>query len=218
MKLKKRIIPMLAVLLAATAMTTTASAHDGDYYGGKYIGKDGADILLRICESAQTSLLTKSGVYEGCYDWNNISSSVTVRMAWTVPGMPSLKDEMLVVGMDLSNTDYLAVTVYYRNGASVYGNSDWDTSKIYMSTALSDFQNGSCRDAKEAARQTFVHEVGHALKLSHPLLSKGLPGHTKPGGRPVAVMNQGYPGSYDEAVSPIITAHDKSCLIAKWGA
>ena len=63
MKLKKRIVPMLAGALTAVMLTSTASAHQYDYWNGKYIGKNGANILLRVTKSAQTDLLNYNDVY-----------------------------------------------------------------------------------------------------------------------------------------------------------
>lgn len=66
-----------------------------------------------------------------------------------------------------------------------------------------------------AAKKTFTHEVGHALKLAHPAKNSSLSEHTYYGGIPYAVMNQGFPVN---AVATTVSSHDKSCLIAKWGA
>lgn len=67
------------------------------------------------------------------------------------------------------------------------------------------------------ARKTFLHEVGHALKLKHPEINANLSAHTVSNGRPYAIMNQGYVRSSSDAVAPDIAFHDKVCLKTKWG-
>lgn len=155
MKFKKRIIPMIAGTLSAILLTSTASAHPYDYWNGKYIGKNGANILLRICESAQTSLLTKDGVYEGCFDWNGISSNVNVRMAWAVTGMPSLKDEMLVMGEFEEVGHYGRICPYDSNGNIIDyeggENQSWSDACVYMNINPDAFSGAS--DKTVAARK-----------------------------------------------------------------
>lgn len=159
------------------------------------------------------------------FEWNHISSKVNVSIAYNSPGMPSLSGEMHVLGMYFSDERDFGGTLFYDKNGNLMdseldsnANLDWSVIRIYMNTNEKAFKNSSCRDATEAARKTFIHEVGHALKLSHPKLNSNLTGHTYYGGRPQAVMNQDYPGAYNYAVSPTVTEHDKSCLIAKWGA
>ncbi len=219
MKLKKRAIPMLAGVLTAVMLTSTASAHPGDYYAGKYIGKNGAEILLRIEPSAQTSLLDWAGVYQYGYDWNNISSNVEVSLVYASANTPTIYGAMSVCGYNPTDDRDLGGTLAYDSNGNLTGDFtvNWSKVTIYMNTSREAYFNEHCRSPQEAAKKTFLHEVGHALKLSHPFISNGLGGHTN-NGRPAAVMNQGYPGLYNNAVSPTITAHDISCLKAKWGA
>lgn len=219
MKIKKRVIPMLAGVLTAVMLTSTASAHPDDYYAGKYIGKNGAEILLRIEPSAQTSLLDWAGVYQYGYDWNDISSNVEVSLVYASVNTPTIYGAMSVCGYNPGNDYVFAGTgAYDSNGNPTSDfNADWSKVTIYMNTSRGAYFNENCRNPQEAAKKAFLHEVGHALKLSHPFISRGLGGHTIDG-RPVAIMNQSYPGDFSGAVSPTITAHDISCLKAKWGA
>ncbi len=222
MKFKKRIAPILAgALVGAIALTSTASAHPYDYYSGKYIGQNGADLLLRISTSAQTDLLNWTDVYSAGYNWNNISSKVNVRLIYSSSGMPSFSGEMLVVGKYYED-DTLGETIFYdSNGNPMKSwddyalNTDWSYSQIYMSTNTTYFKETS--NPSNTAKMTFLHEIGHALKLSHPYKHDSLPEHTI-NGLPIAIMNQGAPGDKGGATSGTITAHDKSNLIAKWGA
>lgn len=214
---------MLTGALAAILLTSTASAHPYDYWSGKYIGKDNAEILLRIDTSAQTSFLTWGDVYQYGYDWNNISSKVKVSLALAGSGTPSLYGAMGVIGKWYDNGKLGETIPYDSNGnpmeiaEDIYDvNANWAGVIIYMNTNPIAFSS----DGKltNGARKTFLHEVGHALKLSHPLTNSSISGHIK-SGRPVAVMNYGYPDrDSGGGVSPTITDHDKSCLKTKWGA
>lgn len=219
MKFRKRIAPILmGVFVGTVALTSTASAHNEDYWQGKYIGKSGADILLRITSSAQTDLLNWVDVYSGGYSWCNISSNVNVRLAYSTAGMPALSGEMYVVGSDLGE-NFLGVTNAYDSSGELSTSDmvkkDWNYVRITMNTNPSAFSEASNPSA--AARKTFIHEVGHALKLSHPVKGSSISGHNI-NGLPSAIMNQRFPGKNNGATSATVTAHDKSCLKAKWGA
>lgn len=209
------------VIVGAITIASTASAHSEDYWSGKYIGKSNADILLRITSSAQTDLLNWSDVYSGGYNWCNISSNVNVRLAYSTSGMPELSGEMYVVG-ESNDNGVLGLTIpYYSTGEvarknNAYdNNANWSHVRIVMNTNPAAYSGAS--DPSAAARMTFIHEVGHALKLSHPKQSANISGHYIDG-LPIAIMNQGYPGYNNGATSGTITPHDKACLKAKWGA
>ncbi len=216
LKLKKRVMPMLAGVLAAIATTITASAHPYDYWQGKYIGKDGANILLRIGNSAQTDLLNYDDVYKYGFEWNHISSKVNVSIAYNSPGMPSLNGEVSVSGKDLGSTIFGRIYPYDSKGNIMdddsSANADWAYATIVMNTNPNAFNGASNKTV--AARKTFLHEVGHLLKLCHPTVNSSLTDHTHYG-YPYAIMNQGLPGGQ---TASSIRPHDKSCLIAKWGA
>lgn len=210
---------MLAGMVTAVMLTSTASAHPEDYWGGKYIGREDAKFTLRISKSAQTDFLT-SDIYRRARDWSGISSNVRVSVSFAINARTTIDDGIFVYGDNLGNYLLGYTTPYDSNGkpldTSIDGLiGDWAYADITMNTNSSAFSGAS--DPKLAAQMTFVHEVGHTLKLTHPFVSRGLGGHIKDG-RPVAIMNQGFPGDYDGAVSATITTHDKSCLKAKWGA
>lgn len=228
LKLKKRVMPMLAGVLVAIATTITASAHPYDYWQGKYIGKDGANILLRIGNSAQTDLLNYDDVYKYGFEWNHISSKVNVSIAYNSPGMPSLSGEMHVVGKYYPDNVTGETIPYDSNGnimtkgAGYDVNGNWARIIINMNTD-SDLFNGT-GIPKEAARKTFVHEVGHALKLCHPFTTSKEANHTyevyiegKKYYAPKSVMNQGAPTKSNPQVASTVVAHDRSCIIEKWG-
>lgn len=224
MKLKKRIAPMLAGLLAAVvAVTSTASAHIYDFWVGKYIGMSGAKITLKIMNSAQTGFLTKDTVYKYATNWNGISSNVKISVVYETPGMSTTPGQMSVVGVELKK-EILGCTIPYdANGKplddSIGLRSDWAYVQIGMNTNPFAFSGGVILDPVKTiinARKTFIHEVGHALKLSHPEPYAG--GHDKIGGLPYAIMNQGFAYPSSDTVAADITPHDKGCLIQKWGS
>lgn len=102
-------------------------------------------------------------------------------------------------------------------------NSNWSYVRIDINVdaeAFVDIKNFliSLNSIITNARKTFLHEVGHALKLSHPKQNSTLSGHTVSNGRPYAIMNQGYVRSSSDAVAPDIAYHDKICLKTKLGA
>lgn len=221
MKIKKRVIPMLAGVLTAVMLTSTASAHPFDYWSGKYIGKNNAEILLRIDTSAQTSLLTWGDVYQYGYDWNGISSNVKVSLALAGPGTPSLYGAMSVRGEIRTDGSYGGINTYDSNGNLMNYNGcaddNWKYAEITMNIDPTIFDKLSNSEKVIAGRKVFLHEVGHLLKLCHPMQNSSISDHTIHG-RPYAVMNQGLPYPKVLETSPTITQHDKSCLITKWGA
>lgn len=170
------------------------------------------NIKFKIELSAQTSLLT-SDVYFSAYVWDDISSNVgNIGIAIYVSGM-SVTGFYSVLGKVYTNGTLGETVPRNSNGDIVSANSDWASVSIYMNTSSTAFSGAS--NPTTAAKKTFIHEVGHALKLSHPTCNSSLSGHVYDG-YPYSVMNQGYPnGSY---VASTITAHDKNNLKAKWGS
>lgn len=67
--------------------------------------------------------------------------------------------------------------------------------RAYATVAVNTNSNAfsGAADTTAAARKTFIHEVGHLLKLCHPAVNSSLEDHTHYG-YPYAIMNQGLPG------------------------
>lgn len=187
--------------------------HNGDYFNGIYKGSTAPyNIKFVIDPSAQTSLLNSS-VYQSAWAWNNISSEVGgIGIAMYTPGMPTY-GFFPVYGKTYIDGTLGETVPLDSSGKAVSANSNWNSIKIYMNTASSAFS-----DSTNAAKKTFIHEVGHALKLSHPAKSGSLSGHDKGENKnlPLAVMNQGFPNG--DEVSSTVTSHDRENLKAKWGA
>ena len=215
----KKFVSKCTAIISASAITLctltsfTVSAHNRDYYGGTYKGSTAPyNIKFVIDPSAQTSLLNSS-VYQSAWAWNNISSEVGgIGIAMYTPGMPTY-GFFPVYGKTYIDGTLGETVPLDSSGKAVSANSNWNSIKIYMNTASSAFS-----DSTNAAKKTFIHEVGHALKLAHPAKNSSLSGHNKgeKGNLPLAVMNQGFPNG--DEVSSTVTDHDKENLIAKWGA
>ncbi|MDD6058895.1 MAG: hypothetical protein PUB97_00760 [Ruminococcus sp.] len=204
---------VISLSIVSASMPLQSSAHEHDYLSGTYTGSINASCLMfRIESSAQTSLLTNE-VYQAAFDWNNISSYVgTIGIAMYAPGMPST-GFFFVYGKSFSDGTLGETVPRDASGNIVVANSNWRTVSINMNNSSSAFSGATNRTA--AAKKTFIHEVGHALKLAHPIQNSQLSGHIY-NGYPFSVMNQGYPNGYE--VSSSVTNHDCRCLEAKWGA
>lgn len=219
----KKIISILTLTaFFAVVFTSSVYAHDGDVFGGKYLYDKQKNLRLRITQSAQTSIMN-SGVYNSATAWNDISSNVNVSVIMEVPGMPTIADCMYVYG---NNDEKLGMFTYgltipFDSNGRELGNSgadiDWKYVKIIINTTTKMFENHSSPTL--AARMNFLHEVGHALKLSHPKANAALSGHEiEYNGLPYSIMNQGLPNNDSPWLATWVASHDKSCLKAKWGA
>lgn len=222
-------------------VVSTASAHADDHYKYSYyivspatsVGGDltitkrtKADFVYRINSSAITDELTYSNVYNVATEWNGISSNVRLSVVDASNGyVPTLLNQIHINGED-SGGDYSVngdtATIKFDSAETLFYDMDGNPAKpyesdvVYCDIVMNTWDKGSImyHNFPEAARKTFLHEVGHSLLLSHPVLG-GYSGHTY-AGFPLAVMNQGFPGDFPYT-SSTITQHDKSCLIAKWG-
>ena len=222
MKIKRCIASVIAAAFCSTLIAGSAAAHPKDIWQGKYIGRNDARIVLRLDSSAITSFLTYDDVYKYGTDWNGISSNVNVTVINYAPGMPTVAGQMFVMGKKLE-AGALGLTVPYdssynimydSSGKEYEYHSDWSYVRIYMTTLDSSYSQ--VRYKTNTAKMTFIHEVGHALKLAHPIVDDDL--HDTGYGRPYAVMNQ---GCVDPSFFPYVTGtvdeHDKECLRYKWG-
>lgn len=239
--MKKRVMAFfMAVTMALTS--TTAYAHNADVYGGSYIGRDTANFVLRIEPTARTEALTYLDVYRYGTEWNGISSKVKLSVANVAYETPAIDNQICVRGKDMGGKleevkDEYGNIMYDENGNKIY-NIIFDAGETtYYDKNGKPFTNKNLNIAycaidmnvwteanefykredtpKDVPRKVFLHEVGHALKLKHPV-EGGLSFCSDCHGFPVAVMNQGFPGDFGY-VSSTITDHDKSCLRTKWG-
>ena len=213
MKFKRILSVIISLSVAVSALTLNTSAHTGDYFSGTYLSTspcNQSSLGFVVYSSAQTTLLNYNDVYSKAFAWDGITYNVNIRIAMYSSGMPT-STFYGVKGKNLNDT-YGITSFYNADGSGANSNSNWHSVAINMNTN-GIFNNDS--DPSKAAAKTFMHEVGHALKLAHPAMDSTLQGHTYEAGRPYAIMNQ---GSIDRAYVPTsIVTHDRQNLIAKWG-
>ena len=91
-----------------------------------------------------------------------------------------------------------------RNSNEVDMDDNWHSIAIYMNTNQNVWNSGGVSLAvmQKRAAKTFIHEVGHVLKLAHP------------GCAVRCVMHSGYPNA--GMVSPSVTAHDLMSIARRW--
>lgn len=234
--MKKRVIAFLtAVAVACTS--TTAYAHDSDVFGGKYSNLTEANFFVRIHSSAENDFFTFYDTYIYGEDWNGISSNVDLYVMRVGESVSTAPNQINVFGVnpyERVSIDFLGRTVPFdKNGKNILNranddaiseglNEDWLYSNIEIdiSPAVADYYNATyyfnMEEIRTVTKKVFAHELGHALKLAHPVQSATHSGSKSYDGYPYAIMNNGL---LDGKVcdSKTITDHDKSCLIAKWG-
>lgn len=238
MKIKKCIASVVAAAFCLTMISGTASAHRGDVWDGHYyivypattvdgkpniVFRDTADFVLRINPSAQNDVFTYSDVYQYGTDWNSTSNNVRLSVIMVNSYTPTRSNEINVDGADLPvNADVMTAgyTLFYNQyGEEVDANEDCVFSLIQINTsnaALDYYRSSTPAIKKSFTKKTFLHEVGHALKLCHPIRDPSYSGHTYNNGYPIAIMNQGKAGYYGY-IGKKIEEHDKICVQAKWG-
>ncbi len=208
-KLLKKIVALL-VVMTITCNLFTAHAHTGEYHAGGYYDDKQANLKFLIMDSALTSILTMD-VYNSATSWNGISDNVyVVSVVKHVYGMPT-SGFNCVYGQAYTDGTLGTTTFYGVNGNAVSANATWNSVMITMNSDA--FVFALAPNATNAAKKTFTHEVGHALKLKHPE-NGSFSGHTQLG-YPYAVMNQGLYGT-ESYLSMVPSIHDKSNLIDKW--
>lgn len=213
---------MVCAVFTALITATTSYAHENVYYDGGYVHYSSSNIILRIAPSAYADTLLSENDFYLAYDWNNVSSKVKLNLLYEAPGMPTSVSMISVVGEILPD-GYVGVTRSYGvDGSRLKGdqglNADWATVIIVMTRDTSQYDDVfSSHLRKTAARATFVHEVGHALKLNHTLWYRENNVDHYIDGYPKAVMHKSVRED-QPALAYTVVKHDKDCLIEKWGA
>lgn len=208
----RKLCAIMCVWLLICSRMENTFAHPSDYAGGSYLSTAMCDqslLKFQVHTSAQTNLLT-SEVYGGYTEWDGISSEVDVYVIMYTSGMPSTGFYQ-VLG-EVYSSSMLGKTVPRdAEGNIVSLDSDWNSVTIYMNTLEEAYSKAE--NATQAARGTFLHELGHSLKLTHPAAGSSYALHWY-NGYPKAVMNSGYSAVY---ASSSVTDHDRMNLVAKWG-
>ena len=230
--MKKRVIALFtAAVVACTTISASAStiySHEDEFWSGKYLDNKQKNLCFFVRKSAQTSILTKD-IYNPSA-WNDVSENVHVSVEFETDENSGL--------VNFRNAFVLGVTSYAFGGRTVraetcpydqYGrpipmnelDRDWLQIDILMNTdekVYSEKLYSGLKDKSVVAKKTFLHEVGHSLKLQHPVENSALEEHIF-SGLPLSVMNNRRPysqgGEIFTASEP--THHDRVTLIAKWG-
>ncbi len=228
--MKKRIIAFVAVItVALTSMTVYA--HTGEYWKKGYYNDKQKDICLVIRKSAINSLLTEEVYRTGVSFWDVISDNVNVSVefeesSWSHNLLIYLANQKsMVVGKTTSELrGGVGYTQPYDKDGNpledeIGDNSDWWGVMIQMNIDESAYSAAS--KPAMTAKKTYIHEVGHALKMKHPVCDPSLDLHSYGDGYPLSVMNQGIPYSYADgkggATSEVPKYHDIINFKAKWG-
>lgn len=214
-------VPTLAAGSSSTyglVLPGGTSVHGGEVSSGTYVNENNKNLVFLIVDSAKTNLLNSS-VYNSATVWNNISNNVDVYVYYDALPSPFPLDKIIpmpVIGTQLEGNVVAQTIPHDKNGNVVSVNSNWMYVHIEMDTSPNAFSIAS--DPTAAAKKTFIHEVGHALKLEHPTKNATITGHSY-NGYPYAVMNQNLPKSLGGAsqVASCPTWHDIECLTYKWG-
>ena len=199
-----------------------------NYFTGGYNGQD-SHIYIKI--SADSSLYENNYVdttnMNAVNLWNGLSSNVTIYdLDDTVPssintfsikylGYTPAKDSTSICGMTQA---YKKVVGGYKK-VSIY--EDFDKVEIFINTSPSSPFAGESTDV--LIEKVIVHELGHALKLTHPKHADYI--QAVPNGRGVyaddnsvcALMNQGNPNTTSNLTCATPKWHDIINLRNKWG-
>lgn len=125
--------------------------------------------------------------------WNGISSKVALSYTTSTANNQISVNYMKIVS---PNDNTLGITHYYYNGAAVNNSSTRNGAVCYIYKTSHTTPNTS--SAKAAAYATCVHEVGHALSLTHSSNTSDV------------MYNANH-----SVTSP--TNNDKAFLTTKWG-
>jgi hypothetical protein len=195
-----------------------------NYFTGSYLGQ-GTHIYIKI--SADSSLYVNNYVSTNAMNsvnaWNGISSNVTIYdLDDSVPSsITTFSIEYRGYTEDDGRYGYTQgykKTLLWYNEVSL--NEDFSKVVIFINT--SDTSSFADESDEELIKKVIIHELGHALKLAHPMEPNGLqPVLNARNNYPyndsvLAVMNQGNP-SDPNLTSCICKWHDKINLKNKWG-
>jgi len=228
--MKTKRLKKLGVMFVATAMavvmtsvaTITANAHDSDRWGGK-TGYNTANLRFNINSSAliqgpSVTPMVNVGTYSivrcDVQGWNGVSRGVNITDVNR--GLSSGTNTIQVHGVWRRDGVLGYVDVYDSNGTFLTdttrnNNGDWHRAVVFMNTNHDDWLQGGVSNSvgTQRVRKTFIHEVGHVLKLRHPTCNSR------------AVMHQGFPfvlGGNNSLITPFRQHHDEINLRMKWGS
>jgi len=162
-KITKRTLSVSIVIIISQLLAITAFACNTAFFSGTYTANapsNQSNLKLLLFPSAITPTLISS-TYNNP-GWNSSSPVINVSITNWYQSIPNVDSYFPIYGEYWSNSSILGETrVYDANGNPVSANSNWHRVSININT------NSAAFNTAEQARKTFIHEVGHALKLSH---------------------------------------------------
>jgi hypothetical protein len=229
----------LVINMMSSAMRTEVEAHDNDFHTGRYTPTSPIRVsnLNFALINAQNSILTWDTYRGATISWGGLSSNVRIGAVTTMTTTQftaSIKNNesiVPIIGTHYNNSGGVIrlgrIVPRAQNGAEIANlDIDWHRVEIEINIDPTVWAHGgaSVFEQSQRAHHTIRHEVGHVLKLAHPLCGlspnavaqHNVYGTTTigTGWYPIAAMNQGFPNN---VISANITAHDVLNLRRVWG-
>jgi hypothetical protein len=243
MKLKrfKRMLAWFVIFAIMAGITMIpSSGHNQDIFTGS-IAYDRANIKVYIAANAKVGNVLTMARYRELLTvgrgWNGISSKVKITSV--EEGIGNIYTAINVFGHTYPSISMtFGETVPIDSNGNIINtltglNGNWSYIYIFMNDDANLWTRGGVSTAivEQRVVKVITHEIGHALKLRHPsdagasawnpISEHNIPaeGNNHSLLLPQALMNQGFPDEdLNGAVRPACSNHDRSNLIAKWGA
>lgn len=201
-----------------------------NYWDGGFVGQDenGVQHIQIVLDPSCTSGgIVKRSHFDVVDEWNNISSKIVIYGPDDeVPeGIDPFKITFIGVqdGMNQYVQAKTVPKVMNEDNETQDGfSSDWEAVTIYLNIEQGKGLNAPGVD-DALIEKVILHELGHALKLTHPRQESNLADvpHGRGGygsdAKVVALMNQGDPDSQSGLAASTPKWHDIINLINKWG-
>ena len=212
----KRLIACIFIVGILLSQSFSSSAHRLDVFNGNYCcqGRPANNMTLVVNPTALFGSHFTSSFFISNYNaWNGISSNakITGYFIRTSNSVPLMIDAINVNGGIPSNNARGEAKYYNCSGTEVSSGSTVHRASITLNTNIS--------FTSTTAKRTFLHELGHIFKLSHPTQSSTF--HVgndanNSNGFPFSIMNP-HDINTPAMVSNTIVTHDISCFAHKWG-
>ena len=206
---KKTIALLLTCVLAIGAAQVPANACTTQYFAGS-VAYNINNLGYQIMSSAQNTVLTLWVYHEAAWDfeeggWNRITKTNGTRMTnievMGSSGHIAPRTFLRVEGASLNPNIFGQTGGFNANNQAVAVTANWNSARITMNSNVSVWGPTSEALATRQVRaaKTFMHEVGHTLKLND--VSSNC----------TAVMRQAHVSAL------FVVNHDRNTLRAKWG-
>ncbi|MCL2638401.1 MAG: hypothetical protein FWD48_08540 [Oscillospiraceae bacterium] len=212
-KFRKIISCVMACIILLSAGMIQASSCTNSYHTGT-VWYSGTNLRIGVNSSAMNSILTFN-VYNSVTTsggWNNLHTPARIHISNVIHlgAAPSATRDIDVVAWYYGSSNKLGEVVPYDSFGNVTGEwGNWSSAVIRMTDCTSIWGDGgvSATIRTERARKTFIHEVGHVFRLSHPNCSN-ISG-------PLAVMRQ-EAADLSATTSATVVTHDENNIAARW--